>query len=370
MSQGSDQDPKQDDTQQDDLKQDEMVGQDRPRASGMRLGEEQGDLMSRLRLTASRRPESRAVLLLAVVATGALILERVVFTSYQVTLGRVALIGLVALGLTAVILLGELDLSVASTLAVAGVVMASIDNLVLGILAALAVGLVIGAANAFFVVIVGINSFIATLGMLFFLRGAAFVISDEQPVRLTNIDAGIAFGKPLIGPLTPRVLLFVLAFIVLQVFVTKVRVGREFYAIGGNREAAFDAGIPVKGRILTGFMISGFVAALAGVINTLERTAADPTAGSTVLLASFAAAIIGGVLLTGGRGSILGTLLGATSLGILQVALTLSAVQVDVQNIVIGSVLLLAVITDPNTLRSVAGGVRSFLQGRSAPPAG
>ncbi len=341
------------------------------RRASMQLGEVGGDRLSRLRGLASRRPETRAVILFVVVAVATAITEPVVFTSYQVTLGRVALIGLVALGLTAVILMGELDLSVASTLAVAGVVMASIDSLPLGILAALAVGLIIGVANAFFVVVVGINSFIATLGMLFFLRGAAFVLSDEKPVRLTNIDAGISFGKPLVGPITPRVLLFVLAFIALQIFVTRVRVGREFYAIGGNREAAYDAGIPVRRRIFTGFMISGFVAALAGVINTLERTAADPTAGSTVLLSSFAAAIIGGVLLTGGRGSILGTLLGATSLGMLQVALTLSGVQVDVQNIVIGSVLLIAVITDPNALRAVVGSARSLAQGRSAagPPA-
>ncbi len=330
---------------------------------GLQLGEQQGDLLSRMRVLASRRPETRAMALLTVVAVATMILEPVVFTSYQVTLGRIALIGLVALGLTAVILMGELDLSVASTLAVSGVVMASIDNLVLGVIAALIFGLAIGVANAFFVVVVGINSFIATLGMLFFLRGSAFVLSDEQPVRLTNIDAGIAFGKPIVGPITPRILIFVLAFVALQVFVTRVRVGREFYAIGGNREASYDAGIPVKRRIFTGFMISGFIAALAGVINTLERTAADPTAGSTVLLSSFAAAIIGGVLLTGGRGSILGTLLGATSLGILQIALTLSGVQVDVQNIVIGTVLLLAVITDPNTLRSVLGSARSLLRG-------
>jgi ribose/xylose/arabinose/galactoside ABC-type transport system permease subunit len=330
------------------------------------LGEARGDFMSRLRTMAARRPESRAVALLIVVTIAAWVAEPLALTAWEVTLGRIALIGLVALGLTAVILMGELDLSVASTLAVAGVVMASVDNLALGILAALAVGLVIGAANAFFVVVVGINSFIATLGMLFFLRGVAFVISDEEPVRLTNIEAGISFGKSFIGPLTPRMLLFILAFVVLQVFVTRVRVGREFYAVGGNRQAAFDAGIPVKRRIFTGFMISGFIAAGAGVINTLERTAADPTAGSTVLLSSFAAAIIGGVLLTGGRGSVLGTLLGATSLGILQVALTLSGVQIDVQNIVIGSVLFVAVITDPNTLRAVLRSGQSFLRGRRA----
>ncbi len=324
------------------------------------------DLITRLRTILARRTEGRALALLLVVAVGTIILEPVAFTSYEVTLGRIALIGLVALGLTAVILMGELDLSVASTLALTGVVMASIDSLVLGILAALVVGVIIGIANAFFVVVVGINSFIATLGMLFFLRGLGFVVSDEQPVRIADVDAGIAFGKPLFAGLTPRMLIFVAVFILMQIFTTRVRVGREFYAVGGNRQAAQDAGIPVRQRIFTGFMISGFVAALAGVINTLERTAADPTAGSTVLLSSFAAAIIGGILLTGGRGSVFGTLLGATSLGILQVALTLSAVQVDVQNIIIGAVLLIAVITDPNSLRAVIGAARSRLRSTAA----
>jgi ribose transport system permease protein len=333
----------------------------------IQLGEQRSTGLSRVGTVLARRTEGRALALLVVVVIVTLIMEPVTFTAYEVTLGRIAQIGLVALGLTAVILMGELDLSVASTLAVAGVVMASFDNLAVGIIAALAVGLLIGAVNAFFVVIVGINSFIATLGMLFFLRGAAFVISGEEPVRLANRDAGISFGKALIGELTPRMLIFILAFLALQVFLTRVRSGREFYAVGGNREAAYDAGIPVRRRILTGFMISGFVAALTGVVNTLERTAADPTAGSTVLLASFAAAIIGGISLTGGRGSVFGTLLGAASLGILQVALTLSGVQVDVQNIIIGSVLLIAVITDPTSLRLVIGNVRSFIQGRSGP---
>jgi ribose/xylose/arabinose/galactoside ABC-type transport system permease subunit len=326
-----------------------------------------GDLASRLRSTLARRTEGRAAALLLVVVLITAIMEPLAFTSYGVTLGRIALVGLVALGLTAVILMGELDLSVASTLAVAGVIMASFESLAVGILAALAAGLVIGMVNAFFVVVVGINSFIATLGMLFFLRGAAFVISGESPVRISDVDAGVAFGRPLIGPLTPRMLLFILGFIALHLFVTRVRVGREFYAVGGNREAAYDAGIPVRRRVFTGFMISGFVCALAGVVNTLERTAADPTAGSQVLLASFAAAIIGGVLLTGGRGSVVGTLLGASSLGILQVALTLSGVQVDVQNIVIGAVLLLAVVTDPNSLRAVAGALRAFARSTGKP---
>jgi len=282
-------------------------------------------------------------------------------------LGRIALIGIVALGLTAVILMGELDLSVASTLALSGVVMALIPDIWVGILAALATGLVVGLINAFFVAVVGINSFIATLGSLFALRGIAFVLSDEAPVSLENKDAGIAFGMPLVGPITPRIIFFILVFIAIQLFVSRVRSGREFFAVGGNRQAAYDAGIPVKRRIFTGFMISGFVSALAGVINTLERTTADPTAGSTVLLASFAAAIIGGNYLKGGRGSIVGTLIGAASLGILQVALTLSGVQVPIQQIFIGGILLLAVTTDPANLRAVLGSVKSLRVGRAKP---
>jgi ribose transport system permease protein len=269
--------------------------------------------------------------------------------------------------LTAVILMGELDLSIASILAVSGVVMASFDNLVLGIAVALAIGLVIGAVNAFFVVVVGINSFIATLGMLFFLRGMAFVISDEEPVTMANKDFALDFGKPLIGEFTPRVLIFILAFIAMHIFLTRVRVGREFYAVGGNREAARDAGIPVRRRVFTGFMISGFVAAAAGVIVTLQLTAADPTAGGNALLTSFAAAIVGGILLTGGRGSVLGTLVGAAALAILQVGMTFKGVESDVQNIVIGLVLFVAVITDPNSIRTVVGSARAFLRSRSAP---
>jgi ribose/xylose/arabinose/galactoside ABC-type transport system permease subunit len=195
----------------------------------------------------------------------------------------------------------------------------------------------------------------------------AFVISDEEPVTMANKDFALDFGKPLIGEFTPRVLIFILAFIAMHIFLTRVRVGREFYAVGGNREAARDAGIPVRRRVFTGFMISGFVAAAAGVIVTLQLTAADPTAGGNALLTSFAAAIVGGILLTGGRGSVLGTLVGAAALAILQVGMTFKGVESDVQNIVIGLVLFVAVITDPNSIRTVVGSARAFLRSRSAP---
>jgi len=322
-------------------------------------GSEADGFGSRARRFAGRRTEGRAATLLAVILIVTALLEPLVFTAYPVTIGRIALIGIVALGLTVVIIMGELDLSVASTLAVAGVVMASVPNLALGVVAALVLGLAVGAVNAFLVAVVGINSFIATLGMLFALRGLAFVISNEAPVSLTDKSAGITFGQPLVGPFTPRILIFILIFVALQLFLSRVQIGREFFAVGGNRQAARDAGIPVGRRILAGFMISGFVAAVAGVINTLERTTADPTAGSTVLLAAIAAAIIGGNSLKGGRGSVVGTLIGASALGVLEVTLTLSGVQVPVQQIFIGAILLLAVTSDPNNLRAVMGSIRT-----------
>ena len=176
----------------------------------IQLGGGELSLWGKIKLTIARRTEGRGVALLAIILTVALLTEPLVFTAYQVTLGRIALIGLVALGLTAVILMGQLDLSVASTLAASGVVLAIIPDLTLGIIAALLTGLLVGAINAFGVAIIGINSFIWTLGMLFFLRGVALVISNEAPVKLTNADAGIAFGQPLIGPITPRILIFIL----------------------------------------------------------------------------------------------------------------------------------------------------------------
>ena len=331
----------------------------------IKVGTTETGFWGKLKTILARRTEGRGVVLFLLIATVVTLTQPLVFTAYQVTLGRIALIGLVALGLTAVILMGELDLSVASTLAVSGVIavtVANATNIGMGILAALAASVAISLINAFFVAIVGINSFIATLGMLFALRGLAFVIADDAPVKLQNTDFGIAFGQPLLGPITPRILIFFAVFIAIQVFVSRVKAGREFLAVGGNRQAAYDAGIPVKRRIFTGFIISGGVASIAGIINALERTSADPTSGSTVLLASFAAAIIGGNYLKGGKGSIVGTLIGAASLGMLQVALTISGVQVPVQEIFIGAILLLAVITDPSSLRAVWGSISTTFQ--------
>ncbi len=333
--------------------------------STIKLQETQTGTWNRVKSTVARRTEGRAVVLLILVIVVIAMQQPIVFNAYGVSLARVALVGLVALGLTLVVLQGELDLSVGSTLALTGVVVATIPDLGLGIIVGLITGLVIGALNAFLIVIVGVNSFIATLGTLFALRGLAFVLSDGRPVRVTDIDSALTFGRELLGPLTPRVLIFILLFIALQFFTSRMRAGREFYAVGGNRQAAIDAGIPVKLRLFTAFMLCGFVAALAGVINTLELTAADPTAGSSVLLASFAAVIIGGNLLNGGRGSLVGTMIGAFALGLMQVGLTFAGTPREVQDVLIGIILLVAITTEPNNLRALSGRVQRLTRGKA-----
>ncbi|MFO7689802.1 MAG: ABC transporter permease [Cryobacterium sp.] len=317
--------------------------------------------VARLRGAIGRRTEGRAVALLLIVGLGVAFFQPAVYEAYGVTLARIALDGMVALGLTLVILQGELDLSVGSVLAVSGVVLALQDNLALGIFYALLAGIAVGVINALLVVGAGVNSFIATLGTLFAVKGLAFVLSGGRPVPVTNLETAIQFGATIIGPVTPRVFIFIGVFVLLQIFLTRMRAGREFYAVGGNRQAAKDAGIPVKLRLFTGFVLCAFLAALSGVINTLELTSGDPTAGSTVLLSGIAAAIVGGVLLNGGRGSLVGTLIGAAALGLLQIALDFAGVSPDVKMILIGLVLLIAVMTDPNNVRNLRDWFRSIV---------
>lgn len=299
----------------------------------------------------ARRTETRAIILLAVVLIYALITQPVIFSAYNVTLSRIALDGLVALGLTLVILQGELDLSVGSVLAASGAVVALNSSLGVGIALALILGLAIGLVNAFLVVFLKVNSFIATLGTMFAVRGLAFVLTAGQPVPIENTDAGVSFGQPVFWGFTPRILIFMAVFAALHIFLTRTKVGREFYAVGGNRQAAVDAGLPVRRRLTTSFVMCALLASVAGIINTLELTSATPTAGSTVLLVGIAAAVVGGILLNGGRGTIVGTLIGASALGILQITLDFGGYAPEIKDILIGVVLFIAITTDPASLR-------------------
>ena len=218
---------------------------------------------------------------------------------------------------------------------------------------ALAAGLVVGILNGVLVSRLGVNSFIATLGTMIAASGLALVVSASQQVPIVDYQAGISFGHTVFAQFTPQMLITFALAVVLAVFLGRTRIGREFYALGGSREAAVDAGIPIGRRLILGFTISALVASAAGVLVTIELTTADPNAGNTVLLNAIAAAVIGGTSLAGGRGTILGTVLGALAVAGLTVGLEFAGIGPNVLDIVIGAVMIGAVTFDISGMRAM-----------------
>jgi ribose/xylose/arabinose/galactoside ABC-type transport system permease subunit len=316
---------------------------------------------------ALRRPELRALVLFALLLVVLAFWEPAVFSSYDVVLQTAAVTMLVAAGLMAVLVQGELDLSVGATLALAGVLVAKTsDSLILASAVALAAGVAVGVVNGLIVTRLGVNSFIATLGTMITLGGLALVLSHAQQVPIRDWQSGVSFGQKVLGGLTPRILISLALVALLHLGLARTRIGRDFYAVGGNRPAALDAGIPARRRLMTGFVVCSVTAALAGVILTIELTTADPNAGNTVLLNSIAAAVIGGASLNGGRGTVLGSTIGAIGLAGLTVGLEFAGVSPNVLDMTVGAVLILAVSADgPELVRRL----RSTGWYRGGPPA-
>lgn len=262
---------------------------------------------------------------------------------------RAAADGLVALGLMTVILQAELDLSVGSTLALAGTLTAGLANDIgypLAVAVAVAAGAAVGMVNGLIVTRAHVNSFIGTLGMLVAVRGLAFVYSGGLPISGPSLDVAVAFSSPFIWEFTPRVLVLLAVAALLGLFLARARIGRDLYAVGGNREAAAAAGIPVERRIWLGFIISGVCAALAGALVAIELNTGSPVLGVQTVLIAITAIVIGGTSLTGGRGSAYGTLIGILILAALAVGLNLARVPSSLQQVITGAILVAVVLVD------------------------
>lgn len=257
-------------------------------------------------------------------------------------LGRSVTVGILVVGLTLCLLVGEIDLSIGATMAFGGVVFASIQpdhGLVPAIVVALAAGLGVGAINALLVCVLGVNSFIATLGMLFVAQSAALVLSHGEPLAPTDIDASTTLTEPLLGPIDPRFVLFAAIVIVGQLFVSRTRWGRELIAVGGNSDAARGAGIPIGRRRALALMLSGTLASVAGIQLAIGLLSAAPATGDVELLTSVAAAFLAGVALTGGRGSIVAAGLAVLALSGLAAGLELAQIEAAYGQIILGGVI-------------------------------
>ncbi|MDW5376556.1 L-arabinose ABC transporter permease AraH [Halomonas sp. HP20-15] len=261
----------------------------------------------------------------------------------------VTLIGTIATTMMMVLALGEVDLSVASIVAFAGVVAAVITStsgsVVVGVLGGVAAGGAVGAFNGFVVARFGINSLIATLAAMEFVRGLAYITSGGDAVMIT-VPGFFDLGSASFLGLTLPVWTMIVCFVIFGVLLNMTAFGRNVLATGGNAEAASLAGVNVRRLKITVFALQGVVAGIAGVLLTSRMGLGDPNTSLGLELAVISACVLGGVSLSGGVASITGVLVGVLIMGCVQNAMGLLNVPTFYQYLVRGAILLLAVMFD------------------------
>jgi erythritol transport system permease protein len=311
----------------------------------------------------------RAVIALAALTIVFSVLSPEFLTPANMTIlvKHVAINAILAIGMTFVILSGGIDLSVGSIAGLAGMIAGALiskgivlpsagvvfyPHASLAIAAAVATGMMVGAVNGVLVSRLNVAPFIATLGALYVARGAALLLSGgaTYPNRagdpsigntgFTWIGAGALLGLPV------PIWLMAAAAAVAMFVSLRTPFGRQVYAIGGNERAALLAGVRVRRVKIRVYVISGFCAALVGLLIAAQLGAAHPATGETFELNAIAAVVLGGTSLMGGRGSIAGTLIGAFVIGVLADGLVLLGVSEFWQMVVKGMVIVVAVILD------------------------
>lgn len=256
----------------------------------------------------------------------------------------------IAVGMTYVIISGNIDISVGASLAlsscVGAKVMVTTNNALLGVLAALVTGILLGLFNGVLIAYLGFPAFIVTLSTMWLFRGAAYLFTGGQAVvGLPDILTGVALGRLLYIP--NIVWLIIVVYVICHFVLQKTTAGRKVCAVGDNSESARLSGINVKKVTLSVFILSGFCAALSGIIYMGRLNSGQPIAGQSYEMYAIAAAVIGGASLTkGGIGSMVGTLIGAIFIAVLQNGLTILNVNTYWQQVCMGVVLILAVALD------------------------
>ncbi|MDD2534270.1 MAG: ribose ABC transporter permease [Eubacteriales bacterium] len=263
---------------------------------------------------------------------------------------QISLIAIVGFGVTMIIITTGIDLSSGSVIAVAGIVASKFAHpdtypLAVALILGLGVGLLAGAINGFFVSIVKLPAFIATLGMMLSFRGVGYILSEGHPI--TNftkeydfIGSGYWLGLPL--------MIYILfgAAVLSYVILRHTKTGKCIYAIGGNQQAAVVSGINVKKNLMFVYSYAGMMSALAGIMLSSRLSSGQPTAGLTYEMDAISSAVIGGTSLSGGIGTIQGTLIGALIIGVLNNGMDLMHINAYYQQVVKGSIIVLAVILD------------------------
>lgn len=254
-----------------------------------------------------------------------------------------------ALGMTLVIISGGIDLSVGPTAAIAAVVTATLlvagVPIPLAILAGLGIGVLCGLVNGVLVAYAGLQPFIVTLGTLSTYRAIALIYTGGNPVLGVPQGFRTLFNGSVAG-IPNSVIMVAIVALLAWILLKKTPLGEYLLAVGGNEEAAYVAGVPIAVTKITAYVISGVLAALASMVLIGRLGAAEPILGNLWELDAIAAAAIGGASLMGGKGSVIGTLLGAIILGAMRNGLTLMNVQAFYQLLATGLIILVAMMID------------------------
>lgn len=261
-------------------------------------------------------------------------------------ISQTATISIMAVAVTFVISAAEIDLSVGAVAGLASVTTAvaiTHFGLIPGILAGLLTGVAVGSINGLLVTLVGIPSFLVTLGMMGIANGAAMWATNSAPQPILNMTFNNVFGSGNVGPIPSLVIWTIVAAAIGFVVLRKTVYGRYVLATGGNEEAARFSGVPTKRIKFTVLLVSGTVAALAGMLYAGRLQSGRFEWGQGDELSVIAAVIIGGTSLFGGRGSVIGALVGSLMIGLINNGLLILGLQFSQQQIVRGVIIILAV---------------------------
>ena len=259
---------------------------------------------------------------------------------------QISMVAIVAIGMTFVLIIGEIDLSVGHIACLSGIIVAKCLTLNMGIplscLMALLVGALLGFANGFINTQFKIPSFIVTLGMDNIAYGIVLVITNAYPI--TGLPEGFkVIGRGYVGVIPVPVIIMAVCYAAGIICLKYVKFGRNMFAIGGNQDAAKLYGITVKKNKIAIFTLCGVTAAISGIILSSRLFSGQPNSGSSFTMDAIASCVIGGTSTTGGKGRLWGTFIGALIIGIIDNGMTLLGISTNWQYIVKGAIIIIAV---------------------------
>ena len=262
---------------------------------------------------------------------------------------QIAVVTIVALGATFVIILGHINVAYGSVIALIGCVacqvMVSTGNVFVSVLAAIVLGALIGSINGFVITKFGIPAFIMTLAVTTAARGSALLFTGGIPIAKMG-PSFLILGQGNIGIIPVSVIVLAALFAITWVFLNKTVFGRHVYAVGGNENAAIASGIKSKMVIFKAFIMDGILTAIAGVVLMSRMNSGQPSAAVGYEFDAITAVVVGGTSLSGGSGSLVGTVIGAVIVGIINNVQNLLNINTQWQQVVKGIIILLAVILD------------------------